>query len=128
MVQFLCFGFLAGYEGPVPTPSSVNHPSANTHCKDVAVYIAKELSEGAMVDLFENPPFMMWCHINQLLTQHKKDSINCRVIMDLSWALPPGYSVNGSTPKDTFLGKSKKMHLPTVHDMASLICHTGRGA
>ena len=30
-VQFLRFGFSEGYEGPMPTPASANHHSANTH-------------------------------------------------------------------------------------------------
>ena len=34
MVDFLQFGFPVGYEGPMPTPSSANHPSVNNHLND----------------------------------------------------------------------------------------------
>ena len=40
-ISYLTFGFPARYEGPVPTPSHANHPSANKHCGDVAAYITK---------------------------------------------------------------------------------------
>ena len=48
-VSFLRYGFPAGYEGPVLTPWSGNHPTATNHTRDVAAYISKELSEGVML-------------------------------------------------------------------------------
>ena len=127
-VKFLRYGFPAGYEGPVPTPSSGNHVSAINHCIDVAVYVNKELSEESMLRPFDKPPFMLWCQTNPLLTWPKKDSVNCRVIMDLCWALPPSRSINGSTPRDTFFGQSRKIHLPSAHNLSCLIHHAGKGA
>ena len=47
--------------------------------------------------------------------------------MDLSWPLPPGFSVNGCTPKESFLGVHKKMHLPSASDFCDLIRKAGRG-
>ena len=38
---------------------------------------------------FDNPPFFPWMQTNPLLTRAKKDSHNRKVIMDLSWPLPP---------------------------------------
>ena len=57
LTVFLQFGFPAGYESPVPTPTFHNHPSAVHHGSDVAAYISKELKEGPMLGPFNHPPF-----------------------------------------------------------------------
>ena len=41
--------------------------------------------------------------------------------MDFSWPHVPAHSVNGAAPKDTFLGRPKKMHLLSAQDLACLI-------
>ena len=73
-VDFLWFGFPAGYEGPVPTTATANHPSATMHLKDLAIYIIKELRHGAMLGPFDHPLFAPWCQVNPLLIRPKKDS------------------------------------------------------
>ena len=55
-LDYLTFGFPGGYEGPVPTPTFHNHPSAVHHSKDGTHYITKELGEGAMLGPFDKPP------------------------------------------------------------------------
>ena len=70
-VEFLRFGFTMDYDGPVLTPTSANHPSANTHLTDVAVYITKALAQGSYVGTFQYPHFVPWYQINPLLTRHK---------------------------------------------------------
>ena len=47
--------------------------------------------------------------------------------MDLSWSLPPLYSINGGTPNDAFLGVPHKMHLYMAEDLCGLIRKAGRG-
>ena len=47
--------------------------------------------------------------------------------MDLLWPLPPGVSTNGGTPRDSFLGVPKKMHLPSASNYCDLIRKDGRG-
>ena len=89
-------------------PSFSNHASAFNYRRYVAAYINKELSDGVMLDPFDNPSFTLWCETSPLLTCPKKDSINRRVIMDLSWPLPPNVKVNGSTSRGTFLGQPKR--------------------
>ena len=127
IAQFLIFGFPAGYTRPVPTPSVANHRLANHHPRDLVVYVIKDLKHRAMLGSFSAPPFQSWCHVNPLLTRPKKDSSNRRVIIDLSWPLPPEHSVNRGTPKDIFMGLPKQMHLPSAHNMAYLIKHAGKG-
>ena len=84
ILQYLCFGFPAGYEGPTPTPTFHNHPSDVHHSSDMTAYILKELREGGMLAPFDHPPFTPWTQTNPLLTRPKKDSHLRRVIMDLS--------------------------------------------
>ena len=120
-LSYLIYGFPAGYEGPVPTPSQANHPSAINHRQDVEAAITKEIIEGAMLGPFDSPPFTPWTQTNPLLTRPKKDSHSRRVIMDLSWPLPPGISVNGCNPKDSCLGEVKKMQQPSASKFCDLI-------
>ena len=55
-VIFLQFGFPTGYQGPVPSPYSANHVSADAHLKDIATCVTTELAQGAMLGPFDNPP------------------------------------------------------------------------
>ena len=54
--------------------------------RDIATYIAKKLSDGAMLGPFDPPPpyFAPWCQSNPLLTRPKRESPDQYVIMDLS--------------------------------------------
>ena len=110
--------------GPVPSPSSGNHPSATCFPRNVACYIATEVREGVML---ANPTFAPWCQTNPLFTRPKKGSIDRWIIMDLSWLLPRAHSINGGTPKESFLGAFRKMHLPSPSDLCDLMRKTGRG-
>ena len=65
IVDFLRYGFPTGYVGPVPTPLSTNHPSANGHFQDIAVYITTGLYHGAMQTIFLLPLFQPRCCVNQ---------------------------------------------------------------
>ena len=40
---------------------------------------------------------------------------------------PPGVSLNGCTPRESFLGNPKKMHLPSATDFCDLIRRAGKG-
>ena len=125
---FLSFEFPAGFEGPVPSTSSDNHSLARVHPLDIAHYITKEIGHGALLGPFDHPPFTSWCQVNPLLAWPKKDSTSSRVIMDLSWPLPPGSSVNEDMLTDTYISVLKKMRLPLVQDMASLMRPASKGA
>ena len=105
--------FPSRLRGSPPRPTFHDHHSAVHYSSDVAAYISKELKEGAMLGPFNHPSFTPWTQTNPLLTRPKKDSHLCQVIMDLSWPLPLGVSVNGCTRKESFLGVHKKMHLPS---------------
>ena len=98
-----------------------------SHSRDVAVYITKELGEGAMLGPFDRSPFHPWMQINPLLTRPKGDSQARCVIKDLSWLLLLEISVNGCTHRDCFLGEPWKMHLPSAGDLCELIRKVDRG-
>ena len=61
----------------------------------------------------------MWMHASQ--------AAHIRVIMGLSWPLPLEFSVNGCTPKESFLGIHKKMNLPSASNFCDLLRKSGRG-
>ena len=128
LVDFLTYGFAAGYEGPVPSPYTQIIAAAKAHPRDTAVYITTELGHGAMLGPFDHSFFTPCCQVNPLLTHPKKDTNNRTVILDLSWSLPPVASVHRETLRDTYLGVSKKMHLPLAHDLPALIRHAGKRA
>ena len=97
VMEFLTFGFPAGFEGPLPTPSTVNHASARAHPQDITQFTITEI--GHWVTLLSHVSVRS---INPLLTQTKKDSTCRRVFMDFfSWPLHLGSSVNGGTLRDT---------------------------
>ena len=126
-VQFLQLGFPAGFEGPIHTHTTGNHPSSLQHSHDMESYICKELWEGAMLDPFSAPPFTPWYQTNPLLTRQKWDATDRQVIMDIFWTLPQDRCINGSTPRESFLSSHHKMHLPSAYEMCDIICKAGQG-
>ena len=94
VVTFLTFGFPTGFEGAVASRSTDIHSSAKAHPWDIALFTTMEIGHGTMLGPFDHPPFTSWCPVNPLLTQPTKDSTSRRMIMDFSWPLPPGLSVN----------------------------------
>ena len=56
-LQYLRYGFPAGFEGPISTPSFSNHAAAINHHRNVKTYISTEIVEGAMLGPFPRPPF-----------------------------------------------------------------------
>ena len=75
-------------------------------------YILKQQKIGAIARPFPQPPFSDRLGVSLLSTHPKKDTIECRVIMDLSW--PPGRSVNDGIAKNQFMGFNDKLTFPTV--------------
>lgn len=61
----------------------------------------------------------------QLIQYPKKDSIERRVIVDVSF--PEFGSVNDGISKDMYLGESVSVNYPTVDELIKLIKHKGKG-
>ena len=126
VVDLLEFGFPIGYEGPIPHATKKNHSSAVQHPTHVQAFLDKEVSKGAIIGPFKEPPFTPWMQTSPLLTRPKRDSDDRRCIMDLSFPHAPLSSVNSGTPTDFYLGIPAKLRLPSPASMAELIKQQGR--
>ena len=69
-------------------------------------------------------PFIEDMAISPLNSVPKKDSLERRVIVDLSF--PEGLAVNDGISKDLYLGEKVSVHYPTVDDFVRLIKKKGR--
>ena len=95
VVDFLRYGFPISYKGPIPTPTYNNHGSARNYPTHFRAYVDREVAEGALLGPFNDVPFKPWAQVNPLMSRPKRDSAECRIIVDLSWPPAPGCSVNG---------------------------------
>ena len=96
-----------------------NHKGATEFDEVIDAYIEKEKQMGAVLGPFESIPFQGPVAISPLSTQPKRDSQECRIIMDCSW--PIGYSLNDSTDKDMYLQKSTELRYPTMDSVCKCI-------
>ena len=126
VIEFLLYGFPIGYNKDYrPKSALVNHKGAYSFPEHVDNYISKELSFGAMIGPFECNPFDCQPFIAPLNTVPKKDSINRRVIMDMSFPLE--FSVNAGIPNDTYLGIEFSLTYPSIDDLIHIIWDKGPG-
>ena len=85
----------------------------------------KESNYKAIVGPFKSNPFFEPMAISPINSVPKKDSLERRVIVDLSF--PENNSVNDGILKDQYLGENIAVHYPTVDDLISLIKKKGKG-
>ncbi len=102
-----------------------NHSSANKYPVGMDTYFRQEILEGNMLGPFKTNPFSSPIFISPLCTVYKKDSIECRVITDLSY--PKGNSINDLIPKGKYLGEPTNLTYPRVDDLVDIIKTKGRG-
>ena len=62
-----------------------------------------------------------YLHLNPMLTREKPNSVNRRVIVDMSWPLQQ--SVNYNVCKDTYLGTPFQLRYPSIDDITDHIIH-----
>ncbi len=62
-----------------------NHSSANKYPVEIETYFRQEIIEGNMLGPFKTNPFLSSIFISSLCTVDKKDSIESRVITNLSY-------------------------------------------
>ena len=98
-----------------------NHPSAKQFPEDIEAYISEELSYGAMMGPFNEPPFPL--HISPFLTRDKPGSGTRRTIMDLSW--PKKGSVNDGVASNKYLGTEFHLHYPSIDDFVKRVVQLG---
>ncbi len=88
-------------------------------------YFRQEILEGNMLGPFKTNPLSSPIFISPLCTMDKKDSIERRVITDLSY--PKGNSINDLIPKWQYLREPTNLTYPRVDDLVDIIKTKGRG-
>ena len=123
--DMLAYGFPSGHLGAtMPVLGLSNHSSALRNPAHVLKYLEKEMSLDVMVGPMQQAHFD-WCRNNPLLTHPKRDSIELRVILDLSF--PDEASVNSAILQGTLDGALFKLKLPSPLDLARRIVEEGPG-
>ena len=74
---------------------------------------------------FKDNPFNRPCYFSPLSTRDKKDSLEKRIILDLSF--PEGNSVNDGIDKTKYLGEDIILKFPTVDKLAQIMVSLGKG-
>ena len=117
--EFLEFGAPVGYEGEFVGSEFItkNHKGATDFSKEIEKYLRKEA-------FFKNP-FCCDFKISPLNTVIKKDSVERRVILDLSY--PVGNSINDGISQEYYLGKKNNICYPNVDDFVDIIKLKGQG-
>lgn len=124
--DFLEFGWPVGHTG-MPFESSYcrNHKGATDFPDDIKNYLKKESSYKAIVGPFKSNPFNEPIAVSPINSVPKKESLERRVIVDLSF--PEDKSVNNGILKDQYLGETISVHYPTIDNLIDLIKKKGKG-
>lgn len=98
--EYLEYGFPIGFTGTVKLNRKPvkNHKGAREFPREVEEYLKKEKNYDAILGPFETIPFVSNFCISPLNTVSKKDTVERRVILDLSF--PAGSAINESIPKE----------------------------
>ena len=113
LVEFLTYGFPLGtrdYEA-LCRGESQNHESARDYPSQIAEFLHKGVTSGAIAGPFDTPP-SAHCHVSPLMSRSKDDGTR-RVILDLSYG-GPGKSVNGTTIRSTYDDSEYDLTLPNL--------------
>ena len=89
-------------------------------------YIEEELRRNSIVGPFDKNPLGMEARFSPLDAIPKKDSVDLRVILNLSYP-PEAGSVNQAIDKDKFLNRAISLKYPGVEDLIKLIRKKGWG-
>ena len=86
-LEFLKYGCPIGLDRGVTLVSNAypNHRGAREFPNNINSYIQREVKEGACIGPFQENPFSRACHTSPLNSVEKKDSVERRVILDLSF-------------------------------------------
>ena len=125
IVNYLEFGWPSGFHhGSSLISTFENHKSGVEFGEHIDTYLSTEISHSAILGPFASPPVVP-LHLSPIMTRHKKDSLNRRIVVDLSW--PKGYSINDGIKPNFYLGQEINLKLPTVDYMADRVRFLGQG-
>ena len=102
-----------------------NHKGATDFPDDIKNCLKKESSYKAIVGPFKSNPFNEPIAVSPINSVPKKESLERRVIVDLSF--PEDTSVNNDILKDQYLGETISVQYPTVDNLIDLIKKKGKG-
>lgn len=127
IIEFLNYGWPINFSGVIEKQTKLvyNHKGATEYQTLIDKYIKQELLSGATIGPFDCNPLNRDLFISPLNSVPKKDSLDRRVILDLSY--PRNRSVNDSIPKGEYLGVDIELSYPSVDDLAQLIRSLGKG-
>ncbi|CAG2198093.1 unnamed protein product [Mytilus edulis] len=104
IANFLEYGFPLSCEGSCSGLSEEkNHAGARSHPDDMRKYLKKECTYGSIIGPFFSNPFNTDMVISPLNSVPKKDTLDRRVILDLSFGVDGEDSVNSHISKDLYL-------------------------
>ena len=125
VADYVAFGWPINFTGSPPSQSDIrNHAGARNFAAYVDKYLKREVELGRIAGPFAEAPFSPF-YVSPLNTVPKADSLDRRVIVDLSW--PIGSSVNDGIDKEFYLGEVFEINFPTVDDIVSSILRCGKG-
>ena len=127
VIKYLKFGWPLNASN---TQEQINLPpnqkNAREHSDQIKKYLTKELARGSLIGPFKKNPFGKKARFSPIDTREKRDSLDHRIIINLSYPFAKG-SVNHSIDKSTYMGKNISLKYPTVHDLAKIIKNKGPG-
>ena len=126
LVNYLRYGFpISQLDLKGSKCVSKNWPGAVVHKDSVSKYFQMELENRAIMGPFNNNPFDHDAFYSPLNTRDKKDSLEKRIIVDVSF--PKGNSINDGIKKDQYLDKKINLKYPTVDNLVEIVRWKGHG-
>ena len=125
MVDLLQFGFPLGHDNK--TGSRIppkNHQGALQYREQILQILQKEIDTKAAIGPFDTSPFGEETFYSPINSVPKKQSKLRRFILDMSY--PAGNSINDGIDKDTYLGQTEKLTLPSIDKLVERIVTLGR--
>ena len=104
--DFLEFGWPVGFDYSRPLLIQTNfhnHKGATEFPDDVDAYLSSEITSHAVIGPFSNNPFSCAVAVSPLNSVPKPDTMERRIILDLSW--PVGSSVNDGILSGLYLAQ-----------------------
>ena len=101
-----------------------NQKGAIEFLDQVRNYIDKELKAVSIIGPFLRNPFGKQARFSPIDTRPKKDSLDRRIILNLSYPFKQG-SVNHSINKDIYEGQEVDLRYPTIDNLARIIRDKG---
>ena len=127
VIKYLKFGWpINANETEKQSSIPSNQEGARNNKDDVRDYLAKERARGSVIAPFSKNPFRRHTRISPLDTRPKKDSLELRIILNLSHPFKEG-TVNHSISKDNYAsGEDMTLKYPSMDDLARLVRKKGK--